>query len=344
MTSKYNRLLNLFTLFLACCTFFLIIAGGLVTSTDSGLSVPDWPLSYGKLMPPMVGGVFYEHGHRMIATFVGMLTVLLVILIYRKEQRRWLRRLALVALLAVIGQGLLGGLTVMFLLPTWISVSHATLAQTFFCIVASVALFQTSWWQNTDLPFVDQQRGNSLFVLGLVVVGAVYVQLIIGALMRHTGSGLAVPDFPLAFGQVFPSLSPDALAQYNTSLITRNIRLAADGPISGSQIIIHLIHRYWAVATGTLVIVFAFHVIRASRSAHSLLFPSLALLGLVPVQIVLGAFTVLSRKAVDITTTHVATGALILVTSVVTTLMVYRVSLHPKKKLEPAVMLKEAIA
>ena len=128
MKSTHNRVLGIYTLVLACCTFLLIIAGGLVTSTDSGLSVPDWPLSYGKVMPPMVGGIFYEHGHRMVATLVGFLTVALVILFLRSEQRSWMRKLSAIALLTVLLQGILGGLTVLFLLPTWISVSHASSA------------------------------------------------------------------------------------------------------------------------------------------------------------------------------------------------------------------------
>src|SRR6185503_4005309 len=103
-------------------TFCLLIAGGLVTSNDYGLAVPDWPKSYGMWMPPMIGGVLYEHGHRMVASFVGFLTVILTIWLWIKEPRKWVRILGSVALLAVIVQGVLGGLTVQFLLPTPISV------------------------------------------------------------------------------------------------------------------------------------------------------------------------------------------------------------------------------
>jgi heme a synthase len=344
MRSKYSKLLNSYTLVLAFCTLLLIIAGGLVTSTDSGLSVPDWPLSYGKLMPPMVGGILYEHGHRMVASLVGFLTVVLVFLIYRKEQRSWLRKLSIVALIAVILQGVLGGMTVLLLLPTWISVSHATLAQTFFCIVSLIALFQTSWWQNAELPLLEENKGKSLFTFGLIAVGVVYVQLIVGALMRHTASGLAVPDFPLAYGQILPSLSPQALAQYNAELIFRDLRLAADGPITRNQIIIHMLHRFWAVVTGVIILTYGFRIYRQSRAVKALRMPAVALAILIPLQITLGAFTVLTHKAVDITTIHVATGALILVTSVIATLMIYRVSPHPTKEHQPAFHLKEAAA
>ena len=314
-----------------------------MTSTDSGLSVPDWPLSYGKLMPPMVGGIFYEHGHRMIASFVGFLTVILVFLIYRKEKRAWLRKLALIALLAVVLQGLLGGLTVLFLLPAWISVSHATLAQTFFCIVSSIALFQSSWWQGSNISLIEEGSARSLFTFGLFAIGAVYLQLIFGALMRHTASGLAVPDFPLAYGQILPSLSTNALGQYNAELILRDIRLAADGPITRDQIIIHMIHRFWAIVAGAMILTYALRVYRQSQTVKGLRLPSIVMAILVPLQITLGAFTVLSRKAVDVTTIHVAVGALILVTSVITTLMIYRVLPHPAKKLHSASNLQEVM-
>lgn len=343
MKSAYSKLLNIYTLFLAFCTFLLIIAGGLVTSTDSGLSVPDWPLSYGKVMPPMVGGIFYEHGHRMIATLVGVLTVVLAIVMFRKESRTWLRKLSIVALLAVVLQGILGGLTVLFLLPTWISVSHAALAQTFFCIVASIALFQSSWWQSNNLELVEEVKGKPVFKFGIVVVGTVFLQLLFGALMRHTDSGLVVPDFPLAYGQLFPSLSSDALGQYTSELIARDIRLAADGPVTANQIIIHMLHRFWALVTAILVLAYAYRVFRMSQHSKRLRIPAVGLLVLIPVQITLGAFTVLSRKAVDVTTIHVATGALILMTSVVVTLMLYRITPHTVKQPSMTFDLKEAV-
>src|SRR6202050_1386780 len=126
-----NRPLHRFALLLAFWTLLLIIAGGLVTSNDAGLSVPDWPLSYGKLMPPMEGNIFYEHGHRMVATTVGLLTIGMVIALLRAEPRRWLRNLGWIALGAVVVQGVLGGMTVIFLLPKPVSIGHACLAQLF---------------------------------------------------------------------------------------------------------------------------------------------------------------------------------------------------------------------
>src|SRR3954447_15343654 len=135
-----NRGLNRFAIFVACATFFLIIAGALVTSNDAGLATPDWPLSNGQFFPRMVGNLFWEHGHRMVATTVGLLTIVLTIYLLRKEQRRWVRRLAVFALLAVIAQGLLGGLTVKLMLPLAVSAAHATLAHLFFCTVVGLAV------------------------------------------------------------------------------------------------------------------------------------------------------------------------------------------------------------
>src|SRR5436853_67998 len=132
----YHRGLHRFAVFTACATLLLIVAGALVTSNDAGLSVPDWPTSFGSLykMPRMVGGVVYEHGHRMVAEFVGLLTIVLAIWTWRVEKRLWLRFLGVAALGTVLFQGLLGGITVLFYLPPIISSAHAVVAQTFFCI------------------------------------------------------------------------------------------------------------------------------------------------------------------------------------------------------------------
>ena len=321
---NYNKNLHRFSLFIVLCTFCLVIAGGLVTSTGSSLAVPDWPLSYGMVMPPMVGGILYEHGHRLIASFVGLLTVILTVWLWKKEDRRWVKWFGIAALSAVIMQGLLGGLTVVFLLPTAISVSHATLAQTFFVIVCSVALFTSRWWQ-TEYPKLSQNADRSLFRLSIVVVVGVYVQLILGALMRHTGSGLAVPDFPLAYGQIFPSLAPESVARYNQELIDSNQRLFADGAVTSTQILIHMLHRIWAIVVAILIFTLSFKLLKSNQLPVRIKRFGYVLISLIVVQLLLGMFTIFSQKAVDITTAHVATGALILVMSVLTLLHLARV-------------------
>ncbi|MEA2625476.1 MAG: heme a synthase, partial [Candidatus Binatota bacterium] len=205
--------LNAFARLTSAATLLLIFAGGLVTSTGSALAVPDWPLSYGQLFPPMVGGVFYEHGHRMIAGTVAVLTVILATWVCLADARAWVRRLALVAVAAILLQAVLGGLTVLFLLPTPISVAHACLGQTFFCVTVLLAMVTGRTWKGIDRSRRPERTTvPSLRSLSAALAVMVYAQLIIGAVMRHTGAGLAIPDFPLAFGRIVPDLSSASVA------------------------------------------------------------------------------------------------------------------------------------
>ncbi|MFN7922781.1 MAG: COX15/CtaA family protein, partial [Bryobacteraceae bacterium] len=151
MEPRFDRL-HRFCLLLACCTLFLVVAGATVTSKEAGLSVPDWPLSYGQIMPEMKGGIFYEHGHRMVATTVGFLTIILAVWLWRVEDRAWMKRLGLVALAAVCAQGLLGGLTVIYMLPKAVSISHACLAELFFSTTCAIALFTSRSWRRGPVP------------------------------------------------------------------------------------------------------------------------------------------------------------------------------------------------
>ena len=188
-TSPASAALHRFAAFTAACTFLLLVAGALVTSNDAGLAVPDWPLSYGSLAPPMVGGIKYEHGHRVVAAFVGLLTIILTVWLWRSEPRRWVRRLGLLALGAIIAQGVLGGLTVLFFLPVTISVAHACLAQIFFSTVVGLTLFTSRWWQS-DLSQVEDSGTPRLRSLAGWTVAAVFLQLVLGAAFRHKGFGI----------------------------------------------------------------------------------------------------------------------------------------------------------
>src|SRR5262245_13086297 len=281
-----NLALHRFAVFTACSTVVLIFIGGLVTSTDSGLSVPDWPTTYGWNMFtfPMskwVGGILYEHGHRLVASFVGFLTVVLTIWTWLKEDRPSVRWLAAAALGAVILQGVLGGLTVIFLLPPPISTAHACLAQTYFCLVIALALVTAPSWKR-GLPTVQQRRNLTprLPVLCAATTAAVYVQLLMGALMRHTGAGLAIPDFPLAFGRIIP-------------------------PFTSEKVVIHFAHRVGALVVATMII-WTFSRIYRHHSGQSLLMrPALLMLASLVLQITLGAFTVWTAKSVIPTTAHV---------------------------------------
>jgi cytochrome c oxidase assembly protein subunit 15 len=179
--------LNRFAIFVACATFFLIIAGALVTSNDAGLATSDWPLSNGQVFPKMVGNLFWEHGHRMVATTVGMLTIALFVTILIKEKRSWVRKLGMFALLAVIAQGLLGGLTVKLMLPLVVSAAHATLAQLFFCTTVSLAVFTSRSWIEAT-PVRVEKDVLPLRYLGTVAVVTIFLQLIIGATLRHSAT------------------------------------------------------------------------------------------------------------------------------------------------------------
>ena len=174
-------------MFTACCTFLLLIAGALVTSNDAGLSVPDWPTSFGSFrMPPMVGGVKFEHGHRMVAGFVVILSLILTIWTFFADRRTWMRKLLVAAMASVLAQAVLGGLTVLFFLPPWISTAHATLAQTFFCLLVAAALFSGRGWMESAPRQIADTRRPRLSTLTLITAGAVYLQLILGAAFRHS--------------------------------------------------------------------------------------------------------------------------------------------------------------
>jgi heme a synthase len=175
--------------FTASVTFLLLVAGALVTSNDAGLSVPDWPTSFGSIykIPRMVGGVRFEHTHRMVAEFVGMLTIVLAIWTWRSERRSWMKRLGVAALATVIVQGILGGITVLKFLPPAVSSAHAAVAQTFFCIAVCIALFTGRRWVE-EVPQVrlETQR-PSLVMLTVLSIAVLYVQLVLGAMFRHKG-------------------------------------------------------------------------------------------------------------------------------------------------------------
>ena len=296
-------LLHLFALLVAASTALLIFAGGLVTSTGSGLSVPDWPTTYGWFMftfplEKMVGGIFYEHSHRLIASGVGALIVVLAVWLWKAEPRAWVRRLGYLALAAVITQGILGGITVLWFLPDAVSIAHAGLAQLVFCLTVSIALFTSPGWTRTATAVDD----HTLRAVSAVTTGAIYLQIIVGATMRHTGAGLAIPDFPWAFGRMIP-------------------------PIWTGPIAIHFAHRVGALIVAMLAAATVGHVLYHHRSQRDLRWPASLLVALIAVQITLGALTVLSGKQHIINSLHVVTGAMVLGTSLVLTLRAYRVRL-----------------
>jgi len=289
--------LHRYAAFVAFCTFLLIIAGALVTGNDAGLSVPDWPTSFGTFrMPRMVGGIMYEHGHRMIAGTVGILTILLAIWVWRRDSRRWVRWTGFAAVMAVLAQAILGGITVLWFLPVAISAAHATLAQIFFCLAASLAFFTGPDWHWDETKLEDTST-PSLQHLTMITTGVILVQLILGAAYRHSKEGSIAPH------------------------------------VVGACVVTLLVG--WVVST----------VLMRFAQQRGLLRPALLLGGLLVAQLFLGIGSYMMKIAarnapqplapvVDVTTTHVAVGAVLLVTSLYLTYQARRFLVTPKQEMK----------
>lgn len=295
-------MLPLFAALVAVSTAILIFAGGMVTSTGSGLSVPDWPNTYGWFMfsfpvDKWVGGIFYEHSHRLIASTVGFLILTLAFWLWRAEPRAWVRRLGYIALAAVILQGVLGGITVLWYLPDPISIAHASLAEIVFCLTVTIALVTSSGWRQGYAAGLPDDR--VLQKMAIATTATIYVQILLGATMRHTGAGLAIPDFPLAFGHLIP-------------------------PHWDEKIAIHFAHRIGALVVSAMILATAGHVLYHYFHRSELRRPAILLLVLVALQITLGALTVLSGRQPIVNSCHVVTGASVLVTSLVLALRAHR--------------------
>lgn len=305
----------------AAATWVLIWVGGLVTSHGAGLAVPDWPNTYGYNMfffpvSRWVGGIFYEHTHRLTASAVGLLTTILAVWLWVRESRVWLRWLGLLAWVAVVFQGVLGGLRVT-LYKDELGIFHATIAQLFFVFVGSIALLLTKWWNSLEPPVA---RTGTLGRVMLAGAGLVLVQLILGATMRHQHAGLAIPDFPLAYGSLWPAMDPAAVAAYNQ----HRIEVEAARPITAFQIALQMAHRLTAVGILGAVCGAAWLAHRRLGGAHFLTKAACVWVGAIIAQVVLGAATIWTGKSADMATAHVAVGALSLAIGSGLTLVVFR--------------------
>ncbi|MBI3851008.1 MAG: COX15/CtaA family protein [Verrucomicrobia bacterium] len=345
--STENRWLSRFAFLTALATLFLVGLGGVVTSKGVGMAVPDWPNTFGENMflfpfSKWVGGVFYEHSHRLVASGVGMLTTILAVWLWLKESRRWLRWLGVAAFLAVILQGVLGGLRVVFDRYGWgteLGIFHATMAQLFFVLICSIALFTTRWWQNLTVDRYASDRQGRLRYYFLATTFLILGQLMLGATMRHQHAGLAIPDFPLAYGKVWPAMDAESVAVYNQN----RIEVQGDNPITAFQVGLQMVHRIMAVAI-LLAVVFSLRQGVRHRGWRSPLTRlSCVWLGLIAMQIALGAATIWSDKKVDVTTAHVAVGALSLVNGALLSLIAFR-SLKPARVQSVASMTRQAAA
>jgi heme a synthase len=299
ITSKYASHspagLRRFTKLVALSTLFLIFAGAMVTSTGSGLAVPDWPTTYGENMftfplSKWVGGIFYEHGHRLIASTVGFLVIIQALWLHFREPKKFVRILGWLSLLAVIVQGILGGVTVLLFLPKVVSISHAALAEIFFCLNVSIAFFTSRWYHELR----TMEKGDAPVTMAWSLTGLVYLQILAGAVVRHFGAGLAIPDFPLSFGLIVPEF-------YSNGVIAA------------------FVHRVGGFVVAAAVIVMAVRLLRYDRN-HPLRALANLLVAVVAAQVLLGGYVIWSGKQPHITSLHVMLGASTLALSVVLTL------------------------
>lgn len=285
MTNTNHNGLHKFAVLTAFCTFLLLIAGALVTSNDAGLSIPDWPLAYGSLTPPMVGGIRYEYVHRVIATCIGLLTIGLAAWLWRAEKRVWMRWLGLAALGGVIAQGILGGMTVRMFQPPAVSAAHATLAQLFFSTVVAIAVFTSRWWQSAPAEMNDlgAPRVRTLAVWSVV---AVFLQLVLGAAFRHKAFGI----IPHLIGAVIVTI----LVFMTAGALKR--RFKGVGPLRKCAKMLHILVGVQLLLGGGAW---------WSR-VYAAQFPQ-------PIPVM-----------VTLTVIHTVTGALVLAAMLITTLVVYR--------------------
>ncbi len=324
--TQNNLGLNRFAGATAIAALLLIGIGGLVTSHEAGLAVPDWPTSYGYNMftfPVSMwkGGIFYEHTHRLFASGVGLLTLVLAGWLWLKEERAWLRWLGLVAAVLVGAQGVLGGLRVTERMSE-LGILHAAVAHLFAVLVSAVALFTSVTWARLPDRRELELSGRGFVRAYSVMTAVVFLQLLVAATMRHQHAGLAIPDFPTAYGRLWPDMSPEAVARYNQM----RTEITSLRPITAFQIALHMVHRLLALVILCGGAWAAWQTRRTLGAKHLLAKFCLGWVGLVLVQVGLGASTIWTWQWPLITTLHVVVGATTLVAASQLTLVAWRLS------------------
>jgi cytochrome c oxidase assembly protein subunit 15 len=322
---RYNKWLNYFAWLTCVATLILICSGGMVTSKNVGLAVPDWPTTFGYNMflfpvSKWVGGILFEHTHRLIASAVGFLTIILAIWLWRRESRQWVRFLGLIALAGVILQGILGGLRVT-MLKDEIGIFHACVAQAFLALLVVIAIVTTGVWQSLPKIDINPKKIAPIRRLAIAITLAIYVQLALGATMRHQHRDLSILDFPTANGAWIPDTSATALAKINA---WRDARGLSD--VNAFQIWLQMTHRFVALLIGIGVIAFCSRVWRDARQVAVLKKLSIWWVIFLLGQLTLGAWTIWSNKAADIATAHVAVGAIMLSFGVSISAICWRIS------------------
>ncbi len=314
----YNRTVHTLALITAAATFPLIFMGGLVTSHGAGMSVPDWPNSWGYNMftfPPSkwVGGILFEHTHRLAGAGVGLLTIALMVAAWATDKRRWVRWTSVGVFLAVCAQGAIGGLRVVLSIRD-LAIVHGCAAQVFFCFIAAFCVMTSRFWtEGRHFPADELPAARKVLPLAICAVAIILVQLVVGAIMRHSDAGLAIPDFPTSYGHLLPPTKIDsAFRQEAIHRFGLNLGL---NRITLFQIWIHFAHRVGAVLVSIAVIALAAMILMRLRNQP--IFSRLGYLALLLLvtQVTLGILTVLMRKPADIASAHVAVGSLLLVTN-----------------------------
>jgi cytochrome c oxidase assembly protein subunit 15 len=303
--------LNRFAWLTCIATLLLICSGGMVTSKGVGLAVPDWPTTFGYNMflfpvSKWVGGILFEHTHRLMGSIVGFLAIILAVWLWLSENRQWVRNLGVIALGGVILQGVLGGLRVT-MMKDEIGIFHACIAQAFLGLLVVIALVTTNFWRTLENRRVDTQKFASTKTLAIAITIAIYVQLGLGATMRHQHRDLAILDFPTANGAWIPDTSATALAKINA---WRDARSLSD--VTAFQIWLQMVHRFLALIIAIAVVAFCIRVLRDAPGFIALKRLSIFWVAGVACQIALGAWTIWSNKAADVATAHVALGAVML--------------------------------
>jgi cytochrome c oxidase assembly protein subunit 15 len=322
---RYSRWLNRFAWLTCVATLLLICSGGMVTSKNVGLAVPDWPTTFGYNMflfpvSKWVGGILFEHTHRLMGSLVGSLTIILAVWLWLREDRRWVRSLGVIAVVGVILQGILGGLRVT-MMKDQIGVFHACVAQAFLGLLVFIALVTTKFW----ISIADQRFGLQKFppnkTVAIAVTVAIYVQLALGATMRHQHRDLAILDFPTANSAWIPDTSAVALAKINA---WRDAR--AFSYVTAFQIWLQMVHRFLALIIAIAIVAFCTRIWREPPAFAMLKRLSVLWVILVFGQITLGAWVIWSNKAADVATAHVALGAVMLSFGVSISAICWRIS------------------
>ena len=301
-----------FSKLLVVCTGFLVFKGALVTSHGAGLAVPDWPATFGEnmfLYPPSkwVGGVYYEHVHRLLAAGVGFLTVVMALWVWLVDPRRWARLVGIGMVVAVIAQGVLGGMTVLYGLPAYVSSAHGILGQTFFALTCLMAYAQSQELENRLTDAEERSGDRRAFQCGLALLVLLYAQLTLGAFMRHTESGLALTDFPTFDGSLSLDFNAERLHEINQS--RQQLGMV---PVELYQVLLHAAHRIGGIVVFGAVLLLTLWAARRTVLSAQAKTAARFLWLLVCAQLMLGIFTVLSLRNPMLTSLHVAVGAVMI--------------------------------